>query len=109
MPGERTVYSWLAKHEEFQQNYARAQAHRAEFRAEEIVHIADTATAEDVQVAKLRVDTRKWVMAREAPKKYGDRIVNEHTGGEKPVEISTRALARDILSLLSGSTEEKES
>lgn len=30
--------------------------------------------------SRLRVDTRKWMLARMAPKKYGERITQEHTG-----------------------------
>jgi hypothetical protein len=30
----------------------------------------------------LRVDARKWLMAHLAPKKYGNKILNEHTGAD---------------------------
>src|SRR5215468_10762345 len=41
---------------------------------QEIVEIADAATPETVHVARLRVDSRKFTVARLAPKKYGDHI-----------------------------------
>ena len=33
-----------------------------------------------VQRNRLRVDTRKWLLSKLAPKKYGDKVLNEHTG-----------------------------
>ncbi len=30
--------------------------------------------------ARLRVDSRKWLLARMLPKLYGDRVVQEHVG-----------------------------
>ena len=35
---------------------------------------------EVVNRAKLRVDARKWLAARLAPKKWGDRLAHEHVG-----------------------------
>ena len=35
---------------------------------------------ENIQRSKLRVNTRQWLMARLAPKKYGDRVEHEHSG-----------------------------
>ena len=81
MPCESTIYEWLQKHEEFAEMYARACEFRSEREAEAIVEIADAATPEDVQVAKLRVEARKWVASKLAPRKYGDRQTVEHEGG----------------------------
>ena len=47
----------------------------------ECIEIADTATQENCNVARLRVDTRKWAAARLAPKKYGDHISHHVKGG----------------------------
>lgn len=33
-----------------------------------------------VQHARLRVESRKWLLSKLAPKKYGEKIVQEHTG-----------------------------
>ena len=49
----------------------------------ECIEIADTATQENCNVARLRVDTRKWAAARLAPKKYGDHISHDVKGGTK--------------------------
>jgi len=50
---------------EFCHQYARAREMQAEHYADEIIEIADSvADPALVQIAKLRVDARKWVMAR---------------------------------------------
>jgi terminase small subunit-like protein len=96
MPDMRTVFRWLAAHAEFCQQYARAREAQADYMAEEILEIADDATndwtkredgsdavnTEVVQRSRLRVDARKWLMAKLQPKKYGDRIAQEVTGGD---------------------------
>ena len=43
---------------------------------EEILEIADGTPAEKgaVALARLRIDTRKWMMSKLAPKKYGDKL-----------------------------------
>jgi hypothetical protein len=90
MPSKQTVLAWLASPEraEFLAQYARAREAQADFYAEEIVEIADDDSgdvkvdgqgnermdAEFVGRSRLKVDTRKWLMARMAPKKYGDKI-----------------------------------
>ena len=56
--------------------YARARVERADLLAEEILEIADTPCTNQVEVAQQRnrLDTRKWLASKLAPKKYGDRL-----------------------------------
>ncbi len=100
MPDKSTVMRWLATHQEFRDQYASAREAQADYYAEEIIEISDDATndwmerkrsdgsAEEVENkevlnrSRLRVDTRKWLMARMAPKKYGDKITQEVTGAD---------------------------
>ena len=35
---------------------------------------------EHIQRSRLRVDTRKWIMARMQPKKYGEQVSIDHSG-----------------------------
>ena len=87
MPAQSSVFLWLQKHSEFSEQYARAREAQMELWAGQIVEIADE-TNDDVQRARLRVDTRKWLMSKLAPKKYGDKVTNEHTGPDGgPVQI----------------------
>ena len=79
MPGKATVFRWLAQHEEFRDQYAKATETRADAIFEEMFEIADEVTEEAAAVSKarLRIDTRKWALARMNPKKYGDKVSQE--------------------------------
>jgi hypothetical protein len=63
----------LAKSPELCLEYAHAREEQADKFADEIVELSDAATVRDAHVARLRVDSRKWVAAKLLPKKYGDR------------------------------------
>lgn len=82
MPSRSTVYVWLAAYPEFAVMYAQACKGRADMVVDEIIEIADNAPATKggVQKAKLKIDTRKWFAGVTNPKKYGDRVTQEHTG-----------------------------
>lgn len=97
MPAASTFLLWVTKDELLAEQYARACAERAEAHAEELLEIADDGqndwmekfgkdgeslgwmvNGEAMQRSRLRVDTRKWLMSKMKPKKYGDKI--EHSG-----------------------------
>lgn len=80
MPSVATVYSWLQTNQEFLDRYIVARNEQADTLADEIIDLADDATNEGVAKARLQVDARKWVAAKLKPKKYGDKLTNEHTG-----------------------------
>lgn len=99
MPCTSTVFKWLAEKPEFSDLYAQAREAQADVLADEIIAISDDGTndwmerqnengdslgwvlnGEHVQRSKLRVDARKWIASKLKPKKYGERVVNEHTG-----------------------------
>lgn len=94
MPARSTVFEWVAANPTFQVQYSIAMENRAHAMAEEILEIADasgvdvsvskdgqvTVSGEAINRARLRVDTRKWLMAKMNPKKYGDKVVQELTG-----------------------------
>lgn len=120
MPDKATVFRWLADPEkkEFCDQYARAREVWAEDQAEEIIEIADDTAGdtidegdgktrtnhENVQRSRLRVDTRKWLMSRMFPKKYGDRSVTELQGKDggpiETKELSEAETARRLAFLL---------
>ena len=90
LPSVSTVLKWVRENENnFQKQYARAKQEQAEFMAEEILEISDDSSddllgidehgnkienREFINRSKLRVDTRKWLMSKLLPKKYGDKI-----------------------------------
>lgn len=74
LPSETTVYKYLNENPDFADKYARAREVQAHREVDEIRQIADAATAEDYNVARLRIDARKWRASKMAPKKYGDKL-----------------------------------
>lgn len=95
MPDKSTLFRWLSRHESFRDQYTRAQEDRTAALAEDILEIADEGNAEDVQRAKLRIDTRKWLMSKMAPKRYGDKTEIDHKssdGSMTPARIELVAL-----------------
>jgi hypothetical protein len=96
MPAKTTVLRWLsrAEHAEFRDQYARARELMGDSLAEEVIAIADddagdvvsdgkggsTLDWQNVQRSRLRVDARKWFASKVAPKRYGDRLVQELSG-----------------------------
>ena len=110
MPQIRSVMRWLAAHPEFSQQYARAREEQADKIFDELLEIADdgrndwiekeqgsVVDHEHVSRSKLRIDTRKWMLARMAPKKYGDATNIKLSGdSENPLNV--------LLSEISGNT-----
>ena len=89
-PNAETWYRWLYKKEGLSNRYARAKSFQSEREADIILDIADSATNQDYQVARLRVDARKWVASNLLPNKYGDKTQVDHTtsdGSMKPPTI----------------------
>lgn len=93
----KTFYEWIDKDEEKVKQYARACEDRAEMIADEILEICDSSEADvyqddngetkidgnTVQRARLQVDTRKWLLGKLNPKKYGDKLDVNNTGDLK--------------------------
>lgn len=105
MPSEAAVRTWAQEDREgFYTHYARAREIGYGRMAEELLEIADEENKDDTQRARLRVDTRKWLLAKALPKVYGDRIT--HAGdSESPIEtrtVSDLEVAKQIAFLLSG-------
>ena len=89
-PNADTWYRWLYRIEGLSDRYARAKAHQSEREADIILDIADNAMNQDYQVARLRVDARKWVASKLLPNKYGDKTQIDHSstdGTMKPTVI----------------------
>ena len=103
MPASSTIFKWLSQQEKFAEQYAYARASQMEAMAEEIIDIADdgrndsyeTEDGEErtntdvIQRSRLRVDTRKWLMSKLAPKKYGDKVEQFISGpGGGPIQAA---------------------
>lgn len=103
LPRKSTVMGWMTEDEKYHDRYARAREEQAHYMRGENIEIADNVgspafdadgnmmfmpdgspvivvDASSVAHAKLRIETRRWTMGKLLPKKYGDRIQQEHTG-----------------------------
>ena len=69
-----TTWDWMGRHPEFKDAYRKAQAIRAQLMADEILGIADGADNDNIQAARLQVDTRRWLAGKLLPAQYGDRV-----------------------------------
>lgn len=105
------VYDWIENDAELAGRIARARVKGYDAIAEECLDIADDARndwmerrrdgeeagpafdAEHVQRSKLRIETRLKLLAKWDPKRYGDKIQQEHSGpGGKPIEMIERRI-----------------
>jgi hypothetical protein len=86
LPCKYTILSWRHKYDSFSSQYARAKERQVNLLAEQILEIADDAKNDytidengkkviDHELAarsRLRIDSRKWLASKLAPKLYGD-------------------------------------
>lgn len=105
MPSRELFFRWLKSDEDLQTLYAIAMEQRADALFDEMFEIADDArndwmerqtksgdtyevlNKEAVMRSSLRVDVRKWALARMNPKKYGDKVDLNHGGRVKVVAL----------------------
>jgi len=97
----------LIKHDEFCQKYTRAKEIQADKFNEELIDIADDGrndweeresergggtyialNKEAIARSRLRVETRKWLMGKHKPKKYGDKL---QLSGDEDNPIHTKS------------------
>ena len=107
-PDARTVYRWIDADEELCQQYTRAKAAQLQILADQLVDLADTdricrkvtekadgstetVTLDQTDRTKLQIDTRKWLLSKLDPKKYGDKVEQFISGpGGGPIEAAVR-------------------
>lgn len=118
MPAASTIFKWLADETNgFNTLYGQACDARADAHAEELTDIADDGTndwmeddyqkgrtpgwqlnGENIQRSKLRINTRQWLMGKQKPKKYGEKLELENSGEitHKYEELTDEELDRAI-------------
>lgn len=97
----KLFFSLLRESPDKNNRYARAREIQAETMFSEMIEISDNSNldvvgvdrsgkpivdGENVQRSKLKVDTRKWVLSKLNPKKYGDKLDIDHTSGGEKIE-----------------------
>ena len=88
---------WVDEDPALAEQYAHAREAMLDKLADETIEISDApvgttdnGATDSGAVAKqrLQVDTRKWILSKLAPKKYGDKLENVHTGPDGgPVKV----------------------
>lgn len=94
-PNQNTIYEWRIKFKEFGERYTRAQTIKIEGYIDQLIEIADDTSNDDIiridengnekricnsewiNRSRLRIDTRKWLASKLAPKVYGERVSSE--------------------------------
>ena len=72
-PHSPTMLSnWLREDQQRAERLLQARARAASSLAEQSLHIADSANPDNVQVARLQVDVRKWLASKYDPAGFGD-------------------------------------
>ncbi|QKS60883.1 hypothetical protein [Cupriavidus gilardii] len=122
MPDRRLINRWIGTDPDLQSQYRAACVARTFHHLEEIIEIADDGlndtyidpetgekkTDHDVIArSRLRIDARKWVMARMNRVDFGDRVTQEHVGKDGgPIEQKTTVVdereVRDIVDRIEG-------
>jgi hypothetical protein len=78
-----TFMLWVSQDSALAESYAQARENFVERIAQEVMELSDVDVGETpdgrkdwaaVQKHKLQVDTRKWLLSKLAPKKYGEKI-----------------------------------
>ena len=98
-----TFYVWIKENESFQKSYNYAREIRSDILFEELIDIADnteegiitTEKPTGVEIRKgdmeghrrLKIDTRKWVVSKMNPKKYGDKPTEADKKDTEPLEV----------------------
>jgi len=86
-PCRQVILRWRWKHEEFRYKYEEAKKQQVELLVDECIDIADNiykddiiseagnvvCNAEYINRSRLRIDTRKWLASKLAPRIYGDK------------------------------------
>ncbi len=111
MPAVRTVSDWKRVREGFSADFARAREEGFDAIAADCLDIADDTTRDTVygengeradmewiSRSKLKIETRLKLLAKWDPKRYGDKITQEHTGADGA------GLFADLLKAVDGSS-----
>lgn len=99
----QAFHNWVEESPENIDQYARARTLMIDAIADDTLNIADAELQENsegkvdsamVQKQRLRVDTRKWLLSKLAPKKYGDKL---ELSGDENAPLSIQRIERVIV------------
>ncbi len=80
MPNRRTILRWMEDDEAFASRCARAREIQADLMDDKIIQLIDEISVENAPAMRVKLSALQWRASKLAPKKYGDKVVNEHSG-----------------------------
>ncbi len=82
--------AWVMRDPKRRERYEQAKLTLVSMVEDEMLRIADASDApmEDVQRSKLRIDTRKWWLAIQDPKRYSNKSETIHSGAAGGINIT---------------------
>ena len=75
-----TIIAWVTLNETISEQYARAREMASDLFENDIYDAAMAVTPDTATADRVKIDALKWIAARRAPKRYGDRVTSEHVG-----------------------------
>lgn len=87
-PTRRTFYRWRKNHPELEEEYLLVCEVRDDNDFDEINEIAESASEDNFQIARLTIDTRKWSLGKRQPTKFGTKKVEADVKHSGEVNIS---------------------
>lgn len=96
LPDRNTVYRWCNRHPDFAAQFAQARERLMERWADDIIEVAEDGNS-DPNDRRVRIDTKKWLMTKLAPRRYGDKL--QVAGDpENPLRVLHEAVSIERLS-----------
>ena len=90
------VLKWVGENELYSNQYARARDSASDLFETEIIEAALCVSPETAAADRVKIDALKWVAARRAPKKYGDRVAQEISGPDgQSVKVDVNMTAEE--------------
>jgi hypothetical protein len=103
MPDRSTVLRWEDEKPDFAAKCARARAWQGDYLFDEMGIIeSDVMSGKiDHNQARVVLSSKQWRASKLAPKKYGERVTQEHVGKDDgPIQITDEARARALAAFL---------
>ncbi|WP_156809322.1 terminase small subunit-like protein [Saccharibacter floricola] len=79
-PSKDTFFRWIGKDTALSDQYARAREHATDGFEDDILDLIERTNPENATANKTKFEMLRWMMARRAPKRYGDKQQLEHSG-----------------------------
>ena len=98
-----TILNRVSRETKHVEQYARARETASDLFETDIIEAALASSPETASADRVKIDALKWVAARRSPKKYGDKVQQEHSGSVNLNGLTDDDLDRKIAAALAAS------